>query len=520
MFPVVCGSATSTTSRIDRLADFICEIGPSPLDRPPVTVEAGDTEVEVAPDPDGEPLAFVFKTIADPYVGQISLFKVLSGTVRPDDHLVNTRTGTDERLHGLFTLRGQGAGCRCTEVPAGDIGAVRQADRHRDRRHARAEGQAGDGRRRSSSPPPVLSIAILARTQADEDKLANALHRLQEEDPALVVERSDETHQTLLRGMGETHLPITLERLARKFGVEVDTEDVRVPYRETITGAAESVEGKHKKQTGGHGQFGVAVINVEPLPRGEGFEFVDKIVGGAIPRRYIPAVEKGIEETMARGGVYGYPVVDVRVELFDGKYHAVDSSEMAFKMAGRLGVPRGDGQGRPGGARADLAARGHRADRVPGRRHGRPQRPARPGAGHRGRAATASRRSPRSVPTSEILRYAIDLRSLTGGRGRFTRDARPLRRAAVAPRRQGQAGDEGTRLMPCEECGFSHGSLAIEDAPAALASSARGTGSRSRGVSRVRTSTRSSARTRSRARGPRSSTPVTTGTSCPFNANA
>ena len=416
VFPVTVGSATTDVA-IDRLADFICEIGTAPVDRPPVTVTAGDTEVEVKADPNAEPLALVFKTIADPYVGHISLFKVLSGTIRPDDHLWNTRTSTDERLHGLFTLRGKEQE-QLSEVSAGDIGAVAKLS-------ATATGDtlAPKGKPVTiepiAHPAPVLATAILARTQADEDKLANALHRLQEEDGALVIDRNEETHQTILRGTGETHLQITLEKLARKFGVDVDTEDVRVPYRETINGSATNVEGKHKKQSGGHGQFGVCVINVEPMPRGGGFEFVDKIVGGAIARPYIPAVQKGIEEAMATGGVFGYPIVDMKVELVDGKQHAVDSSEMAFKIAGRLAIREAMAKADPvllepvsllevtvpieyqGDVMGDLNSR-----------RGRVQGSETAGDGEQ--TVTAL------VPTSEIIRYAIDLRSLTGGRGRFS----------------------------------------------------------------------------------------------------
>jgi elongation factor G len=415
VFPVVIGSATADVG-VDRLADFICEIGPSPVDRPPVTVTAGDTTADVKCDASGDPLALVFKTIADPYVGHISLFRVLSGTVRPDDHLWNSRSSTDERLHGLFTLVGKEQE-QLSEVPAGDIAAVAKLT-------ATATGDtlAPKGKPVTvepiTSPPPVLSIAIIARTQADEDKLANALHRLQEEDPALVIERSEETHQTLLRGTGETHLQITLEKLSRKFGVEVDTEELRVPYRETITTSAKNVEGKHKKQSGGHGQFGVAFINLDPLERGGGFEFVDKIVGGAISRGYIPAVQKGIEEAMAHGGVYGYPIVDIKVELIDGKEHSVDSSEMAFKIAGRLAIREAMAKAGPvllepvsilevtvpaeyqGDVMGDLNAR-----------RGRVQGSETAGDGEQTITAT--------VPTSEIVRYAIELRSLTGGRGRF-----------------------------------------------------------------------------------------------------
>ena len=233
-----------------------------------------------------------------PTSGQLSLFKVLSGTIKADDQLVNPTSGATERLHGLFLLRGKEQ-TPVTEVVAGDLAAVAKL----------AATRTGDTLAPKGTPvtvapiePPaaVLGIAVKPRTQADDDKLASSLQRLQAEDPALVVERNDETHQTVLRGMGETHLAVVLEKLARKFGVNVDTEDVRVPYRETIGGPAEA-EGKYKKQTGGHGQFGVAWLRVEPRERGAGFEFVDKIVGGAIPRQFIPAVQKGIEETMSGG---------------------------------------------------------------------------------------------------------------------------------------------------------------------------------------------------------------------------
>ena len=415
VFPVICGSAAKTVA-IDRLADFICEIGPSPMDRPPVTVEAGDTLSEVMCDPSGPPLAYVWKTMADPYVGKVSLFKVLSGTIRPDTVLNNPRTHGDERLHALFTLRGKDQE-QLPDVPAGDIAAVAKLG-------ATTTGDTlapkGTPVRvpPAPAPEPVLSIAIRPRSKGDEDKLMTALHRLQDEDPALVVRRDDETHQTLLAGMGETHLAIVTERLARKFGVEVETEEVQVPYRETITKPADA-EGKYKKQTGGHGQFGVAFIKVEPIERGGGFEFVDQIVGGAIPRQFIPAVEKGVAETMARGGVFGFPVVDVKVVLYDGKYHSVDSSEMSFKMAGSIGFQEAMAKAGPvllepvsllevtvpaayqGDVMGDLNARRGRVQGTD--------------AGNDGEQIIVA-----MVPTSEVQRYAIDLRSLTGGRGRFT----------------------------------------------------------------------------------------------------
>jgi elongation factor G len=266
-------------------------------------------------------------------------------------------------------------------------------------------------------PRPVLATAIVARTQADEDKLATALHRLQEEDPGLVVERDEETHQTILRGTGEMHLAITIERLQRKFGVEVDTQDVLVRYRETISSPA-AAEGKHKKQSGGHGQFAVVSIEVEPLERGGGFEFVDKIVGGAIGRSYIPAVAKGVEETMARGGVNGYPVVDVRVTLVDGKEHSVDSSEMAFRAAGRLAFRDAMAQAGPVVlepiSRLDVTVPADLLGDVMGDLNARRGRVQGTEPGDDGEQVVYA-----LVPESELLRYAVDLRSLTGGRGRF-----------------------------------------------------------------------------------------------------
>jgi elongation factor G len=415
VFPVICGSATKEVA-IDRLAAFICEIGPSPADRPGVKVKAGDREQEIAPDPSGEPLVVVWKTMADPYVGRVSLMKVLSGTVRPDMTLTNPRTHADEKLHSLFTLRGKEHEA-LTEVPAGDLFAVAKLSDT-----TTGDTLAPKGTPVRVNPPdtfePLLSVAIKPKSKGDEDKLMTALHRLQEEDPSLALRRDDETHQTVLSGMGETHLSIVTERLQRKFSVEVETEDVIVPYRETITAHADA-EGKYKKQTGGHGQFGVAMIQIEPLDRGTGFEFVDKVVGGAIPRQFIPAVEKGIAETMSHGGVFGYPVVDVRVTLVDGKYHPVDSSEMSFKMAGSLGFREGMAKAGPvllepisllevtvpgdflGDVMGDLNAR---RGRVQGTE-----------SGNDGEQIVTA-----LVPTGEIMRYAIDLRSITGGRGRFT----------------------------------------------------------------------------------------------------
>ena len=413
VYPVVCGSATTGVG-IDRLASLLAEIGPSPEARPPVEVRAGDTSTEVRADPSAQPLARVFKTVSDPYVGKISLLRVLSGTVRPDTVLTNSRTHTDERLHVLQLLRGKETEA-VSEAQAGDIVAVPKLSDT-----ATGDTLAPKGTPVvAASPPPepaVLSIAIRPKSKGDEDKLMTGLHRLQEEDPALLVERVDETHQTLLKGTGETHLSIACERLARKFGVEVATEEVLVAYRETITKPAEA-EGKYKKQTGGHGQFGVADIRIAPLERGEGFHFVDEVVGGAIPKQYIPAVEKGVMEAMGQGGAYGYPVVDVQVTCYDGKYHPVDSSEMSFKMAGSLAFKEATAKAAPvllePLSRLEVTVPASMQGDILGdlnSRRGRVQGTDTVGSFQ---VITAI------VPTAEIQRYAVDLRSLTGGRGHF-----------------------------------------------------------------------------------------------------
>ncbi len=415
VFPVACGSPPRGIG-VDLLAQLICEVGPSPLDRPPVTVVAGDAETEVACDPSGPPLALVYRTLADPFVGKVSYLKVLSGTIRPDTHLTNSRTHGDERLHALFTMRGKEHD-NVSELAAGDLGAVAKLAGT-----ATGDTLAPKGTPVVIPPPelpePVLSVAVVPRTKGDEDKLMTGLHRLQEEDPALHVRRDDETHQTILSGMGDTHLAVVAQRLARKFGVEVETEAVRVAYRETVTGSAEA-EGRHKKQSGGHGQFGVATLRIEALPRGGGFEFVDKIVGGAIPRQFIPAVEKGVAETMGHAGVFGYPVVDIRVTLLDGKFHAVDSSEMSFKMAGSLAFREAMAKAgpvvlEPVSALQVTVPMAHQGDIMGdlNSRRGRVQ--GTEAVGNSEQMITAL------VPTSEVLRYAIDLRSMTGGRGRFS----------------------------------------------------------------------------------------------------
>ncbi|MDA8072739.1 MAG: elongation factor G [Actinomycetota bacterium] len=415
VFPVVCGSAITGVG-VDRLASLIAEIGPSPGRRAPYRVVAGGNEQAVSCDPAGPPLAVVFKTLSDPYVGRISLLRAVSGILRPDVVLTNPRTHGEVRLHLLHQLRGKEAD-PLPEVQAGDLFAVPKL----------TDVATGDTLAPKGTPVTVLgvaepelatlAVAIRPKSKGDEDKLMTGLHRLQEEDPSLVVERIDETHQTVLRGLGDTHLAVVCDRLQRKFGVEVETEEVRVPYRETITRSA-AAEGKYKKQTGGHGQFGVATIRVEPRSRGEGFEFVDAVVGGAIPKQFIPAVEKGVVEAMSAGGPHGFPVVDLAVTCLDGKHHPVDSSEMSFKMAGSLALREALSQAgtvvlEPI-SRLEVTVPATTQGDVLGDLNAR-----------RGRVQGTDAASPNHqvitalVPTAEIQRYAVDLRALTGGRGRF-----------------------------------------------------------------------------------------------------
>ena len=414
VFPVACGSAESGIG-IDRLASLLVEVAPSPDSRPPVEVTAGDRMEHLTCDPAGVPVAQVFKTTSDPYVGKVSLLRVLSGTVRPDTVLTNSRTRSEERLHVLELIRGKHTE-PVTEAGAGDIVAVPKL----------SNVNTGDTLAPAGFPlvvphpptePEVFSVALRARSKGDEDKLMIGLHKLQEEDPVLVVERVDETHQTIIRGTGETHLAVTRERLASKFGVEVVAEDVVIPLRETIATEAQA-EGRYKKQTGGHGQFGVASIRVEPLERGAGFRFVDQVVGGAIPKQYIPAVEKGVIEAMKSGGPHGYPVVDVQVTCLDGKHHPVDSSEMSFKMAGSLAFKEALVKASPmllePISRLEVAVPATMQGSVLGDLNSR-----------RGRVQgtdpldSGVQKITALVPTTEIQRYVVDLRSLTGGRGRF-----------------------------------------------------------------------------------------------------
>ncbi|ACQ81944.1 small GTP-binding protein [Beutenbergia cavernae DSM 12333] len=406
-----CSGATGVG--VDRLADLLCEIGPSPAARPAAVTIAGEASA-VEPDAAADPLLHVFRTVADPFVGQVSVFKVLSGTVPSGGRLANAATGAEERLHGLFRLRGR-EHLPVERLVAGEIGAVAKLA-------ATSTGTLLAARRLpvSVSERPrraaVYALALEPVSQADDDKLSSALARLTAEDPTLRSERVD--GQSVLAGLGDTHLAVALERLARVFGVRVTTAPVRIPFRETIARSA-SAQGRLKKQSGGHGQFAVVELTVAPLPRGGGFELIDSVVGGAIPRSYLPAVRRGLVEAMADGGPHGYPVVDVAVEVTGGKSHSVDSSDMAFRTAAALGLKEA------------LAAAGtivlepvsEVAVVVPSATQGDVLGDLSARRGH----ITSSVVQPdgwvrieASVPASELVRYALDLRSLTGGRGEFT----------------------------------------------------------------------------------------------------
>ncbi|HEX2178120.1 MAG TPA: elongation factor G [Actinomycetota bacterium] len=416
VFPVLVGSATKLVG-LDRLADILVEMSPSPLELgTAVGTKPGTDEPEERQPSLDEPLsAFVFKTISDPYVGRISLFKVISGKMRPDSNVHNASTGTDERIAQLFTLRGKHQE-PLPEIVAGDIGGVAKLT-HTHSGNTLADKSHPIVYEELDEPDRVLAKAIVPRTKGDEDKLMTALSRLHEEDPALLVERNSETHQTLIWGTGDTHLDIAMERLSRKYGVEVEEIPLRIPYRETIAGPGKAI-GRHVKQSGGHGQYAVCNLEIEPLERGKGFEYVDKIFGGSVPSQFIPSVEKGIQKTLVEGAVAGYPVVDVRVTLVDGKYHAVDSSDMAFQIAGSMGFREAVANAgvvllEPIMDLEVMVPDSHLGDIMGdlNAKRGRIQGTESVGGGRQLVKAQA--------PMAEIARYAIDLRSMTGGQGTF-----------------------------------------------------------------------------------------------------
>ncbi len=336
IFPVVCGVASRNLGTT-RLLDAIVEDLPSPVQHGPLTV-AG---LELAADLDGELCAYVFKTRADPFAGRINLFRVYRGTLSHDSHAVNARSHAKERIGQLLGFRGSEV-LHLQEIGPGQIGAVAKLkETHAGdwllERWPISESADGDGPPRSlpglGLPAPVMAFAVAPKSAGDEEKMITSLRRLQEEDPVIDLHRDPQTGEEIVAGISQVHVEVMVERLRRRFGVEVTLQPPRVPYRETIRTSAKA-HGRHKKQSGGRGQFGDCHIEIEPLREGEGFQFIDKIKGGVIPGSFIPAVEKGVREAMESGVLAGYPVKDIKVTLFDGSYHSVDSSEIAFKLAG------------------------------------------------------------------------------------------------------------------------------------------------------------------------------------------
>jgi len=326
--PVFIGSATELIGIRD-LMDEIVSFFPEPTAHGPLpTVDGGEVHVSV----DGQTTLFVFKSMSDPYVGRLSFVKVVAGTLKPGTELTNSRTTKKERIAHVFKALGK----ETTDIeaaPAGDIAVLAKLNDTLTNDTLSVDGDTVFAP--LPVPEPLYPVAIVAKTKADEDKLGTALKGLVDEDPLLVMRRDEETHQTVLSAMGDTAIDVVLSRLHERFHVEAETEELRIPYRETIRTTA-TAQGRHKKQTGGSGQFGDCWLRLEPNP-GKGYEFVDEIVGGRIPRGFIPAVDKGVQDTMAHGVIAGYPVVDVKVAVYDGSYHAVDSNEMAFRTAARIG---------------------------------------------------------------------------------------------------------------------------------------------------------------------------------------
>ncbi|HYN87407.1 MAG TPA: elongation factor G [Ardenticatenaceae bacterium] len=411
--PILAGSSKQNVG-IGALANAICDLLPSPTQAPREVARLHGQEVEVACDPNGPLAAFVFKTISDPF-GKISYLRVFSGTLHADSRVVNTRTGHEERIGHLFNARGKEQ-LGTSVVVAGDIGAVVKLGETATG-DTLAERRAMYALEPTAYPNPVFSVAIFPRSQSDVDKLAPALQRLVEEDPTLRWERLPETRQTVLHGLGDQHIDVARTRLESKYGVHIALEQPRVPYRETVARAA-SAQYRHKKQTGGAGQFGEVHMRVEPLPRGEGFEFANEVFGGAVSSSFMPSIEKGVKSVLDGGVMAGYRVVDVKAVVYDGKEHPVDSKDIAFQIAGREAFKAAFREASPvilepiytahitvpeqymGDIMGDLNTRRGRIISMDQ---------------DRGKAIVTAQ-----VPLSEMLRYATELRSMTQGRGIYT----------------------------------------------------------------------------------------------------
>jgi elongation factor G len=410
IIPVLATSVEKMVG-VDRVLDVIAGSAPSPVDRSRCTTEEG---AEVPCDPDGPFAAYVFKTYVDPFAGRLSVLRVVSGRCRSDETLTNPRTGSTERLGGISHLLGKER-VPVDEAVAGDIIAVAKLrDTHTFDTLCRPN--APMILPPVELPEPTTAFAVGAKARGEEEKVFEAIRRVIDEDPSLKLERSEDTGEDILAGLAQMHVEFALERIARRYGVEVDARPPKVPLKETISGSAQA-QGRYKKQTGGRGQFGDARIEISPLPRGAGFEFEDAIVGGAIPRQFIPAVEKGIIEAMNEGALAGYPVVDVKVRLHDGAFHSVDSSEMAFKVAGSMAFKNAFLKAHPvllePYVKVEVLAPSELVGEIMGDLSGRRGRPM--GIEQRGERQVVQA----EVPQVEMLTYARDLRSITGGRANF-----------------------------------------------------------------------------------------------------
>jgi elongation factor G len=421
LYPILCSAATSMIGT-DQILNFIADYFPAPTERGPAKGKTSDgKEVERRIADDVPVSLFVFKTSADVFAGRITYFKVLSGVVANDANLVNFNKGGAERFAHLSIMQGKTA-TPVTELHAGDLGAVAKL---KDTHTGDTLGEklpdktAGILYPAVTVPEPSISFAIAPNTRNDEDHLSGALHRILEEDLSLRFYRDPQTKEFLLGGSGQQHIEVIVSKLKKRYHVNVTLKAPKVPYRETITGKAD-VQGRHKKQSGGHGQFGDCKIKMEPLPRGANFEFVNDIFGGSIPKNFIPAVEKGILESATRGYLAGYPVVDFKVILYDGSYHDVDSSEMAFKIAGSLAFKKAMETAKPALLEPVMNVEVYAPDQFSGDligdlngRRGRIQ-----GMDSRGNTQVLKAQ----VPMSEMLTYASQLTAMTQGRGTFHMD--------------------------------------------------------------------------------------------------
>jgi len=407
--PVLMGSALSGIG-VATLLDRVIHELPGPHEMPRKW-----EDLELACDAEGPLAAYVWKTSADPYVGRINYLRMFSGSITVDQHVLNTHSEKDERLHNLFYPHGKGQE-PATKVVAGDLCAVAKLQ------HTHTGDTLSTAKDRIKIPPvefpePIYRVAIHPNTKADEDKLGEAVTRIQEEDPTFRYRRDAVVKQEIIEGMGDIHLETAIEKMRAKFGVNVTIEDAKVPYVETVNGKAKA-QGRHKRQTGGKGQFGDCHIELEPLARGEGLLFENKVVGGAIPKNFIPAIEKGIREEMERGYQAGYPIVDIKVTVYDGSYHDVDSSEQAFKIAGAIALRAAMEKANPTILEPVLDLEVEVPDDnvgdVVGDLSGRRGRPL--GVESLGAGKSLVRAQ---VPMATMMRYALDLRSITKGRGRF-----------------------------------------------------------------------------------------------------